>query len=92
MLYIVSYDIVEDKKRTKLAKKLCNYGNRVQYSVFECNLSKAKLKEMKKELMQFINPEKDSFRIYKLCQECVKHLESYGIKEGFEARDEAIII
>ncbi|MCA9742068.1 CRISPR-associated endonuclease Cas2, partial [candidate division KSB1 bacterium] len=38
MLLLVSYDIVDDKQRTKLAKRLQNYGQRVQYSVFECDL------------------------------------------------------
>ena len=46
MLMIVSYDIVDDKRRTKLAKRLCDFGKRVQYSVFECDLSKEQLKKM----------------------------------------------
>ncbi|HOT98551.1 MAG TPA: CRISPR-associated endonuclease Cas2, partial [bacterium] len=38
MLYLVSYDIIDNAKRIRLAKKLQDYGQRVQYSVFECSL------------------------------------------------------
>jgi len=41
---VVSYDIVDDKRRTKLAKKLCDFGKRVQYSVFECDLDEDSLR------------------------------------------------
>ena len=40
-MYLISYDISSNKIRTKLAKKLLNYGKRVQYSVFECNIDAA---------------------------------------------------
>ena len=38
MFYLVSYDIPDTKRRTKLAKTLEDFGDRVQYSVFECIL------------------------------------------------------
>ena len=38
MYVMVSYDIVEDRARTKVMKFLKDYGNRVQLSVFECDL------------------------------------------------------
>ena len=63
MLIIVSYDIVDDKRRTKLAKKLCDFGKRVQYSVFECDLSKEQLKDMTQKALKQINLEEDSLRI-----------------------------
>jgi len=92
MLIIVSYDIIDDKKRTKLAKKLCGYGVRVQYSVFECRLNMKKLKEMKKEALEFIDKEKDSLRIYKVCNECERKIESFGIKQGIGEEGKPIII
>jgi CRISPR-associated protein Cas2 len=39
MFYLVSYDIPDDRRRTRLAKLLKDYGGRVQYSVFECLLN-----------------------------------------------------
>lgn len=37
-LYVISYDIVDDRKRTKTVDTLKDYGRRVQKSVFECCL------------------------------------------------------
>ncbi len=93
MFVIVSYDIVDDKNRTKIAKKMCNYGSRIQYSVFECNINKTQYKEMKKQLKKFIDPEKDSIRFFRLCGECKRNVESLGIKKGYvPEKDEAIIV
>lgn len=91
MLYLISYDIIEDKKRTKLAKALLNYGIRVQYSVFECELEPPKFEEMKKKALTFVDESKDSLRIYRLCQSCAEWIESYGIKKGWEEEDSIII-
>jgi CRISPR-associated protein Cas2 len=93
MFIIVSYDVVDNKQRTKLAKKMCNFGRRVQFSVFECLLDKKQYKEMKQQALQFIDASKDSIRFYRLCEECLQHIESVGIKRGFEKdEDKAIIV
>ena len=41
-----SYDIPDDKRRTKLAKTIKDFGDSVQYSVFECLLDKSHLDKM----------------------------------------------
>ena len=55
MLILVSYDIIDDYRRTKLAKKLLDWGQRVQYSVFECELTTAQFAEMKKKMPKLFN-------------------------------------
>jgi len=90
MLIVVSYDVVDDKRRTKLAKKLCDFGKRVQYSVFECDLSKKQLNEMIQMGLKQINQEEDSLRIYKICSNCAAEIDSYGIKKGWE-EDQVIV-
>lgn len=92
MFLVVSYDIVDNKRRTKLAKKLCNYGERVQYSVFECTLNREQYKQMKKEALQFVDLTKDSLRIYRLCNDCRQHIESFGVKRGPDQEDKPIIV
>ena len=47
---------------------------------------------MRKEALTFIDKEKDSLRIYKLCSDCVRKIESYGIKQGLEEEDKPIVI
>ncbi|BAZ29225.1 hypothetical protein NIES4074_16640 [Cylindrospermum sp. NIES-4074] len=39
MFIVVSYDISEDKRRTKIHSVLKGYGQWMQYSVFECDLT-----------------------------------------------------
>lgn len=94
MMITVSYDIVDDKQRTRLAKKLLNFGQRVQYSVFECNLNKKQLAEMKKQLLPLIDREQDSLRIYRICDTCRKQVESFGIKKSWDdiADDQVIVV
>jgi CRISPR-associated protein Cas2 len=70
-LYLVSYDIVDDRRRNKLAKILQGYGNRVQYSVFECRLSKSQAKELELKARPYVKIDKgDSLRLYILCKSC----------------------
>lgn len=39
LLYIVTYDITDDKRWRKVYKMMCGYGDHLQYSVFRCTLS-----------------------------------------------------
>ena len=92
MLYLVSYDIIDNAKRTRLAKKLQDYGQRVQYSVFECSINAKQYKEMLDRILKFIDVEKDSLRVYQLCAGCTEKIESYGIKKGWAVGDDDRII
>jgi len=48
---------------------------------------------MKKQVLEFVNLEKDSLRIYKLCDNYTKQIESFRIKKGLEEdNDDAITI
>jgi len=88
MLYLVSYDIIDNAKRIRLAKKLQDYGQRVQYSVFECSLDAKRCVEMTAKILKLLDPEKDSLRIYQLCAGCCSKISSYGIKKGWEEGDD----
>jgi CRISPR-associated protein Cas2 len=68
MFIIVSYDITDDKLRNKLNQTLKDFGNSVQYSVFECNLSENQFASMKEKTDRFIQDESDSIRYYLLLQ------------------------
>ncbi len=83
MFYIVSYDISDDRKRTRVAKILLDYGTRVQYSVFECNLDNNLLKKMTARVAKFVS-EDDSLRIYTLCAKCKATVKVFGRGEVTE--------
>ncbi len=79
MFTIISYDIVEDKRRTKVMKLLKGYGTRVQYSVFECLLSASDLLKLGRELRDLIDLNTDSVRCYQLDLAAVQRIAIYGI-------------
>ncbi len=62
---LVIYDIINDKKRNKLAKLLKGYGFRIQKSAFEARISAGKYRKLLKELEAFGNAE-DCIRVYKI--------------------------
>lgn len=78
MLYIVTYDIVDDRRRTRLAKALKDFGNRVQYSVFECLMGSKELCKMRERIANLTNHGEDSVRIYSMCGECEGKVEIIG--------------
>lgn len=77
---LISYDIADDRERGKVATLLEAHGTRVQYSVFECNLSETQLANLKKKLAPHVKPE-DSIRFYRLCRECVGRVDILGAGE-----------
>jgi len=81
MFLLISYDIPDNKRRTKIAKILEDYGERVQYSVFECDLSAKHFKKLVGEMDEVMDDAEDSIRIYRLCNECVKKIEAKGQAE-----------
>jgi len=92
MFVVVSYDIVEGKKRNKMSNLLKDYGIRVQHSVFECDLEGKYLEQLIREALQCMDPEEDSLKIYSLCQGCRSKIESYGRKRGVEEEREVMVI
>jgi len=88
MLVVISYDIqTKEKKGAKrlrrVAKTCQNYGQRVQYSVFECLVDPAQWVALKNQLLEIINEEEDSLRFYFLGANWEKRVEHVGIKEGY---------
>lgn len=58
--YLIAYDISDDVRRTKVAKKLESYGDRVQYSVFIVDARPAKLLRLRTQLIDLIDQGTDS--------------------------------
>ena len=65
MLVLVSYDVAMNDERgpkrlRRVAKTCQNYGQRVQYSVFECIVDPAQWTALREQLIKEINQEEDS--------------------------------
>lgn len=78
MFWVICYDIPDDKRRRKIQKILEGYGRRVQYSVFECEISNAKLERLHKQLRRVINEQEDDIRFYPLNQADLKLIGLMG--------------
>ena len=80
MFFLISYDITDDRLRTKIAKTMEAFGERVQYSVFECHLrppALRKLQALLKKRMDDAGPD-DSIRFYNLCVRCQTNANVLG--------------
>ena len=83
-MLLVSYDISNDKVRTKFAKFLSKFGFRLQYSVFEIDNSEAVLKNIETEIENIYVKsftEEDSVIIFDMSATCKKTCYGYAKNE-----------
>jgi CRISPR-associated protein Cas2 len=57
--YLVCYDVADDKRLRRTFKTCRNFGDHLQYSVFECDLNPAEKIELEEALSQVINHDED---------------------------------
>lgn len=95
MLVLVSYDVSTKKngqKRLRRVAKVCkNYGQRVQYSVFECVVDPTQWTIMRRNLINEIEPELDSLRFYFLGSNWKRKVEHIGAKTSLDIEGPLII-
>ena len=58
-VYIVCYDVADDKRLRKTYKKMRGFGDPMQYSVFRCELSPTEKQRMQAALWEILDWEKD---------------------------------
>ena len=92
MMILVTYDVnTQDpsgrKRLSQVAKKCVAYGQRVQNSVFECNLDAAQYKTLVFELKKIIDSDKDTIRFYELGNGYKKKIVKLGIDSSYDAQD-----
>ena len=94
-MYIVCYDIASDRLRAKVARALEGYGRRVQYSVFECDLTWNRYQEMYQKLFQITDGMEDgNICFYYICKNCETKKQVIGIplKPAYGAGEDVIVI
>ncbi len=97
MLVVVSYDVstesAEGSKRLRRVAKLClRHGQRVQFSVFECQIDSGQLLMFKKLLLDEIDQAQDSIRLYLLGNKYENKIEHYGVKESFDLDKDTLML
>jgi CRISPR-associated protein Cas2 len=86
MMVLVSYDVSTtdsggQKRLRRVSRACCDYGQRVQYSVFECIVDPAQWALLKNRLIKEIDSEKDSLRFYFLGANWKRRVEHIGSKQ-----------
>jgi CRISPR-associated protein Cas2 len=82
MIILLTYDISDNKIRTRIHKFLKEFGLNTQKSVFECDIDQIALKKIRRFCMDNLDTETDSVRIYKVCSGCIRKviISGQGIK------------
>lgn len=92
-MYLISYDIEADRLRNKIAKTLEGYGRRVQYSVFECDLTDKRYRELYQKLSAITKDLKDGdICFYYICKNCQAKKQVMGVPKSTESRNQESVI
>ena len=78
MLHLIAYDIREPKRLRKIAAVCLDFGIRVEYSVFECDLSESDFDAFWNRLKDTMDENDDRILAYRICGSCVTRIESMG--------------
>jgi CRISPR-associated protein Cas2 len=83
MLIIVTYDVSTEtaagRKRLRRVAKVCeSMGQRVQKSVFECNVDQMQMEELERRLLDEIDEQEDCLRLYRLTEPVSLRVKEYG--------------
>ncbi len=96
MMVLVSYDVSTKtgagaKRLRKISEMCLDYGLRVQYSVFECNVDPAEWEVLKDRLLSLYDAENDSLRFYFLGSNWKRRVEHHG-KTGTTDIEDPLIL
>ena len=83
MLVLVTYDVstlsAAGRRRLRRVAKVCqDYGQRVQYSVFECKVDAATLEILEARLLDEVDESEDCLRLYRLTEPLSKNVKQFG--------------
>jgi CRISPR-associated protein Cas2 len=97
MNILVSYDVGETESREgarrlrKVAIICKDYGQRVQFSVFECEIDEMQFEVFRAKMLKVIDPNLDSLRFYKLMGGRDRSVEAYGIDKYVDFNEPLIL-
>lgn len=89
MMVLITYDVSTEseggKRRLRRVARACkDYGQRVQFSVFECTVDPAQFVKLKARLLKEIDAEHDSLRFYHLGTNWKGRVEHVGVKPALD--------
>ncbi len=83
MLIIVTYDVStesrEGRRRLRRVAKICeSMGQRVQKSVFECQVNDMQFEQLERDLLAEIDEQEDNLRFYRITEPVEVRVKQYG--------------
>jgi CRISPR-associated protein Cas2 len=95
-MVLITYDVntttSEGRRRLrKVARHCLNYGQRVQFSVFECVVDPAQFRKLRNLLESTIDPETDSLRYYQLGANWRRRVVHVGAKPTYDPEGTLIL-
>lgn len=83
MLIIVTYDVStetrEGRRRLRRVAKVCeSIGQRVQKSVFECQVNDMQFEQLERELLAEIDEKEDNLRFYRITEPTEIRVKEFG--------------
>lgn len=89
MMVLVTYDVATatpagKRRLTRVAKACLDYGQRVQNSVFECNVDPEQWAKLRLRLMDLYEPAEDSLRFYFLGRNWERRVQHHGAKPSVD--------
>ncbi len=96
MQLLITYDVATstdggERRLRRVAKVCLDYGQRVQNSVFECEINPAQLVELKARLFEIVDLDHDSLRFYNLGADWNRRVEHFGAKPSFDPKGTLIV-
>lgn len=89
MLIIVTYDVSTEtaagRRRLRRVAKVCeSMGQRVQKSVFECQVNEMQFEQLERALLMEIEEQEDSLRFYRITEPTKVRVKEYGINRSLD--------
>ncbi|MBY0453839.1 MAG: CRISPR-associated endonuclease Cas2 [Burkholderiaceae bacterium] len=96
MMVLVTYDVstldaAGARRLRQIARACQDWGQRVQFSVFEIELDAAQWVKLKARLIQIIEPKTDSLRFYYLGKHWPRKIEHVGAKAALDLNGPLIL-
>lgn len=96
MMVLVSYDVAVStdggaRRLRRVARECQNFGQRVQFSVFECVVDPAQWTKLKNKLESIIDSKSDSLRYYYLGKNYQRRVEHVGAKPAVDMSGPLIV-
>lgn len=96
MLIIVTYDVSTEtaagRRRLRRVAKVCeSMGQRVQKSVFECQVNEMQFEQLERALLVEIDEKEDSLRFYRITEPTKIRVKEYGVNRSMDFEGPLIV-